>query len=174
MNDVQDEPGKRSGNIDLSHIYNSLIMWLMGQQTDWSMLVLAKNANWWSRKIVNVTINTFVSFSGDIEMCHIKGITSHMVHTDINNLFVSAMENSVQDQMSLQATLSWQRACINLFWWRLLSFFKVFSWQHVILVQQWIGSIPWPSWYNIGNTTIGSNQSVPTRALPKVQEEYFQ
>ena len=55
----------------------------------------------------SITINPFVSFDGDVEMCQVifkgKGITSHMEHPDINNLFLSTTENGVQDRKSLQA-----------------------------------------------------------------------
>ena len=123
-NAKQEGPGKWTGVVDLSRIYNfdetpQFINY--GVDGTANGLVYAGRGEECKEMIREnrecVTICPFVSFSGEIEVCQVifkgKGITSRMVSPKIPNLFVSTTENGVQDKKSLEAAYKYFDKCVE-------------------------------------------------------------
>ena len=123
-NAVQESPGKWTGNVDLSRIYNfdetpQFINY--GVDGTANGLVYAGKGDECKEMIREnrecVTICPFVSYNGEVEVCQVifkgKGITSRMFNPKIPNLLVSTTKKGVQDKESLEAALKYFNECME-------------------------------------------------------------
>ena len=138
----------------------------------WSMQGKAKDARRWSERTECVTVHSFVSFSGDVAMCHIifkgKGISQqHKKQWGTFPIYWYPLTT-----VGVKITLHCTACCIQGVW---LLFGREGHWEACCGVVRWpriplwrwcallseecqTASLYWPSRHNKCDTAVGSNQ----------------